>query len=253
MSSQILNPEPAGGEREPVELSGALLSALQAPGSGGIAAADPLVSALHSVDPRDIAGDESRIAFWLNVYNSLLLHRLATRPARGNMALKPRLFSRTAYRVGAEVWSLNDIEHGVLRRNARAPLALRRQFRSTDPRFAALPSRLDPRIHFALNCGARSCPRIRVYDPAGLEADLEAATVAYVVAESELDAERGSVRLPGLMRLYRSDFGDRDEQLRFASARMPALESLLGRDDGPSVSYSRFDWTAVPAVATTGS
>ncbi len=38
---------------------------------------------------------------------------------------------------------------------------------------------LDPRIHFALVCGAKSCPPIRVYTPASLEAGLEAAAQAF--------------------------------------------------------------------------
>lgn len=38
---------------------------------------------------------------------------------------------------------------------------------------------LDPRLHFALNCGAASCPPIRVYTPARLEYGLEAAASAF--------------------------------------------------------------------------
>ena len=38
---------------------------------------------------------------------------------------------------------------------------------------------LDPRIHFALVCGAKSCPPIRVYTPASLEVALEAAAQAF--------------------------------------------------------------------------
>ena len=43
---------------------------------------------------------------------------------------------------------------------------------------------LDPRIHFALVCGAKSCPPIRVYTPASLEAGLEAAAQAFCSSAS---------------------------------------------------------------------
>ena len=45
-----------------------------------------------------------------------------------------------------------------------------------DPRLASgtpsIGQKLDPRIHFALVCGARSCPPIRVYRPSNLERGL---------------------------------------------------------------------------------
>ena len=43
------------------------------------------------------------------------------------------------------------------------PAACKQQFEDKDPRSKVALSELDPRIHFALNCGARSCPPIRVY------------------------------------------------------------------------------------------
>ena len=38
---------------------------------------------------------------------------------------------------------------------------------------------LDPRIHFALVCGAKSCPPIKVYTSGALEEGLEAAASAF--------------------------------------------------------------------------
>jgi hypothetical protein len=69
------------------------------------------------------------------------------------------------YNIGGAVYSLDDIEHGVLRANRGHPAAGGRpQFGPEDPRRRGLVvQELDPRIHFALNCGARSCPPIRVY------------------------------------------------------------------------------------------
>ena len=49
---------------------------------------------------------------------------------------------------------------------------------------------LDPRIHFALVCGAKSCPPIRVYTPASLEAGLEAAAQAFCSSVSPAHPEQ---------------------------------------------------------------
>ncbi len=45
---------------------------------------------------------------------------------------------------------------------------------------------LDPRIHFALVCGAKSCPPIKVYTSGALEEGLEAAASAFCEGELHL-------------------------------------------------------------------
>jgi len=40
-------------------------------------------------------------------------------------------------------------------------------------------SPVDPRIHFALVCGAKSCPPIKVYTPTSLQEGLDTATMAF--------------------------------------------------------------------------
>ncbi len=44
---------------------------------------------------------------------------------------------------------------------------------------AQVVSPVDPRIHFALVCGAKSCPPIKVYAPTSLEEGLDSATMAF--------------------------------------------------------------------------
>jgi hypothetical protein len=242
---RALNPDGAPARLEAVELSRELLHAargLERPGES--AELEALAAQLHGIHPERIAGDERRIAFWLNVYNALILHCLALRPLRGSLLRHLRLFDRIAYRVGGEDYPLNLIEHGLLRRNARPPYRPRRLPRANDPRLAAAPARLDPRIHFALNCGAVSCPPIRSYAGGGLDEQLELATRSYLRAETRLDPVRRRLKLPRLMRLYRADFGTRDEQLALAARHLRDVEDWL--EPGRSrlkIGYGRFDWT----------
>ena len=75
------------------------------------------------------------------------------------------------------------MEHGLLRRNRPHPATGVVPFTSDkDPRRAWMADQLDPRIHFALVCGAKSCPRIRVYHGATLDADLDAAARTFCTA-----------------------------------------------------------------------
>jgi Protein of unknown function, DUF547 len=203
---------------------------------------DGLTGLLRQLDPAQIEGDDARIAFWLNTYNALLLHRLHLHPVRGSILRKVGMFAKTAYRVGEHRYTLNVIEHGLLRRNRRAPLHVRRPLRASDPRLAAAPSRVDARVHFALNCGARSCPPIRAYDPAELDSQLDLAAGAYLRDEAVVDGDR--IVLPGLMRLYRSDFGAREAQLDLAGRYLPELQALRTAPGRLRVRYGKFDWTA---------
>jgi Protein of unknown function, DUF547 len=205
---------------------------------------DALTARLRAADPAAIAGDAARIAFWANLYNALLLHCLWLNPVRGNLLRHLRLFGKFAYEVGWHPYTLNLIEHGVLRGNRRPPLRPRRPMRGADPRLAAAVARPDPRIHFALNCGARSCPPVRSYNRDELDAQLEASTRGYLETETTVDPEMCGVTLPGLMRLYAADFGGCRDQLAFAARYLPAVhECLEAAGQAVKVSYGRFDWT----------
>lgn len=178
--------------------------------------------------------DDDRLAFWLNAYNEIVREELAARPRSGHLFRHRRLF-RTAGREVDGLWfTPHVIEHGLLRGNRRPPFGLRPVLRRGDPRLAHAPSVPDPRIHFALNCGARSCPPVRAYEGACVGEQLETATRAYLEAETDVDHAGGVVRLPYLVKLYRVDFGD---PVAFAAAR-------LGEDiGGLKVRYGSFDWT----------
>lgn len=250
MSGKVLNPQPGSGEapRGAVELSRALLHAARELGSSpeALSRLEALAGHLHAVDPTALQGDEARRAFWLNVYNALVRHAVVTWCVRGNLLWHLSLFSRAAYSVGGQRYSLNLIEHGLLRGNRPAPPLPLRTARPGDPRLAAAPARVDPRIHFALNCGARSCPPIRSYEPARLEAQLELATGAYLEAESRVDTQAHRVVLPRLLKYYREDFGSREEAVRLVARylRPPEGPWLLEQASRVRVSYAPYDWSS---------
>ncbi|MEO8091628.1 MAG: DUF547 domain-containing protein [bacterium] len=242
---EVLNPGEAPATADPAGLSRSLLSeALEARRTGDCEPLGSLAAALRRVDPTGIEGQDARVAFWLNVYNALLLHCLCLRPLHGSLLRHLRMFDRVAYDVGGRPYPLNLIEHGILRRNRRPPFRLRRPLRGGDPRLHAAPPTVDPRVHFALNCGARSCPPVLAYDAELVETQLGAATSAYLDAETEIDSQRRRIALPRLIRLYRADFGDRAERLAFAARHLSEPPSWLEDDRGRvRVRYGRFDWT----------
>uniref|UniRef100_A0A1I8F8T9 DUF547 domain-containing protein n=1 Tax=Macrostomum lignano TaxID=282301 RepID=A0A1I8F8T9_9PLAT len=75
-----------------------------------------------------------RLAFFINVYNALVLHAQAGQGAPTSLWTRYRFFADSAYIIGGQSYSLLDIEHGVLRANRRGPGLLRAPFGRSDPR-----------------------------------------------------------------------------------------------------------------------
>lgn len=71
-------------------------------------------------------------------------------------------YNHTCYHLGGNNYSLNDIEHGLLRGNSKPHNSYARMFTPQDPRLRCSVLVWDPRIHFALVRGTKSCPVLRV-------------------------------------------------------------------------------------------
>ena len=203
--------------------------------------------ALGGLDASSLPLDgEARGAFWVNVYNALMLHAVRAFDLRAGSRVPLGVFGRASYRVGGAAFSLHVIEHGLLRRNRPAPYTFWSPLRAGDARRGAMVARFDPRVHFALNCAAASCPPIRAYTAAGFDRELELATRAYVAQECSVDARRGEVRLPYLCGLYERDFGDAAAALRWLR---PYLDEEVTRwvDAHPSarVGFNTYRWDVV--------
>ncbi|CAN8062232.1 unnamed protein product [Agarophyton chilense] len=199
--------------------------------------------------------ESHRKAFFLNVYNSLIIHALAVMSPPRTKFERISLFNTAAYNIGGRVYSLNMIEHGILRANhpGAGPFALR-VFAHNDPRLQCALSRVDPRIHFALNCGARSCPAVRFYNPHNLDATLHTATTTYL-QDVDVDLQLRTVTLPKLFQWYKRDFSPDASQhqlvewtLQYLSPeKRTQVESLLQDNKQRSLPlkllFADYDWS----------
>ena len=76
--------------------------------------------------------------------------------------------------------------------------------RAGDPRLelAALSSP-EPRIHFALNCGAASCPPIKTFSGTNIDKELNLATQAFLENDEGLKLADATVYLSMLFSWYK--------------------------------------------------
>ena len=147
--------------------------------------------------------------------------------------------------------TLNEIENGILRSNrASGGTLFLTPFNEDDPRLKLILPEADARIHFALNCGAKSCPRLRVYDGQDIQNQLTVATREYLETGEALlvDVSKNSVKLSKLFDWYEVDFGQNNEQvIRWVlnhledSQKKERLERVF-RNGGLQLSHIDYNW-----------
>jgi hypothetical protein len=130
----------------------------------------------------------AQLAFWINAYNAFTLQCVADNyPVKSIRDLdggNPWDVQRIP--IGGKTYALNQIEHDIVR-----------------------PTFNDPRIHFALNCAARSCPPLlnEAFTPERLDRQLTERTRRFVRS----DANRitpDAAAVSKIFEWYRTDFGD---------------------------------------------
>lgn len=202
-----------------------------------------LASALPAVSLGDLNGRHTRLAFWINVYNALVFHGVVALGVRWSMWETPNFFGRVSYRIGGFVLSADEIEHGILRGNARRVVPPFRCFGGRDPRLALASYPVDPRVHFAITCGARSCPPVGVYRAATLDGQLDRAARNFLNQEVALDGT-GSVSCSRILKWYGRDFdaagGLTGFLLRYLDEG-PVRAAVLARAR-PCDVYRSYDW-----------
>ncbi len=208
--------------------------------SGDVTAKDEAIQAISQLSAAELAAglldDAAKLAFWIDIYNAAVQLQppdaLATRLGRF------RLFRRTVITVADQALSLDAIEHGILRRSRwKVGLGTLGNPRPSDFERVHRVVRLDPRVHFALNCGARSCPPIQAYRADRVDEQLALATRSYLA--SEVEREGRTLHLPTVMLWFVGDFGGRGGLRRFlADHGVDATDARLR--------FRRYDWSPAP-------
>lgn len=202
---------------------------------------------LQAMDPAGLVRLEERIAFWINLYNVIVIHGVIALGIKDSVKEVWNFFRRVHYQIGARCFAPEDIEHGILRGNRRPPYSLFRRFGAKDPRLAFRVEPPDPRIHFALVCGSSSCPFIDVYTPENLEEELTIAAETFISAGGAvLDRDNRRLSLSRIFLWYAQDFGaTQTERLRFIAPYFfndRDRQFILDNAGALAISYQDYDW-----------
>ena len=138
---------------------------------------------------QDAWSRQEKMAYWINAYNAFTVKLIVDNyPTKSILNFDGgKTWDVKRIKLGDKKYSLNQIENDILR-----------------PQFK------DPRIHFAINCAAQSCPPLlnQAYTADNLEATLEARTKAFVNDPKYNSLSASKAQVSKIFDWYGVDFGD---------------------------------------------
>ncbi len=184
---------------------------------------------LSQANPTLPASKESQFAFWINAYNGLtlqgILREYPTTSIKNHqsIAFGYKIWDDLLLTVGGKPYSLNHIEHQILRKMG------------------------DPRIHFAIVCASIGCPPLLngAYTAENLDAQLTFNTKRFFADPTKFAATpQGELKISKILSWIADDFGpNQATQLRTIAPYLPTEAAQSLANSGPArVSYLSYDW-----------
>jgi hypothetical protein len=192
-----------------------------------------------SIEELDKALDtnDKRLAFWINIYNGFIQVILQKNPAlydnRGDF------FKLEQIKIAGETVSFAKIEHGLIRKSQWEyglgyirkwfPNKFERKLRVNNPVF---------NVHFALNCGAKDCPPVAIYEWERLAEQFKIGTETYLKRTTEYHPATKEVSVTSLFSWFRGDFGGKSGVKKILKSN-----DLIPVTKDVDLLYSNYDWT----------
>ena len=187
---------------------------------------DRYLDLLQHADVKALARDE-QFAFYANTYNAWTIKLILTKyPDIKSIKelgfLNSGPWKKKVVRLKGETVSLDHIEHDILR-----------------PRFK------DPRVHFAINCAAKSCPPLRSepYLGATLDQQLNDATRAFINNPKNYRLEGRNLYVSRIFKWFSEDFNENALGFFLEYANGELKKNLEAKSGTINVKYLAYDWS----------
>lgn len=158
---------------------------------------------------------DKKLAYWINAYNAFTLKLIVDNyPLKSITDLhggKP--WDQKWINIGTKKYSLNQIENDIIR-----------------PQFK------DPRIHFAVNCAAKSCPKLMngAFLENYLDTQLDNQTKAFINNSVANTLQSNKVQVSKIFEWYAVDFGDLNAFLnKYSNTKI---------NKGAPITYKEYNW-----------
>lgn len=180
-----------------------------------IAAFDAYLASLAKNPVQSSWSRAEKMAYWINAYNAFTIKLIVDNYPTSSITKlhggKP--WDVKWIKLGSKTYSLNNIEHDILR-----------------PQFK------DARIHFAVNCAAKSCPPVlnKAWTAKNLESNLERSAKQFINNAKYNTISGNSVAISKIFEWYAEDFGDMITYLnKYANTKIKS---------GAKITYKNYEW-----------
>jgi hypothetical protein len=172
------------------------------------------IEELKKIDTKNSSRND-KLAYWINIYNAFTLKKIVTNyPISSITKLdggKP--WDHKFIEIAGKTYSLNEIENEIIR-----------------------PTFQEPRIHFAVNCAANSCPPLLnlAYTSDNLEKLLEQQTRSFINNTTHNTIGIDKLNLSKIFDWYSKDFGNVIAFInRYSKVKIKA---------DAEIKYNEYDW-----------
>ena len=187
---------------------------------------DRYLEVLENTDSNQLLESE-KFAFYINAYNAWTIKLiLSAYPGLDSIkdlgSLLKSPWQKKFVRIDGQVTTLDDIEHNILR-----------------PRFK------DPRVHFAINCSAASCPPLKPEPYLGIALDhqLDESTRSFVNDPDNYRLEGDTLYVSRIFKWFSEDFNDDALGFYLTYAEGNLKMRLVEKKDTIQVKYLHYDWS----------
>lgn len=192
---------------------------------------DAYLGTLAATSPEDFARwpREQRLATLLNLYNAQTLRLIADHHPIASIKsiglLPGAAWKMKAVKFGGRTMSLDELEHGILRKEYQ-----------------------EPRVHFALVCGARGCPPLRgepyLADQLDRQLDDQGRLFLADPTRNRVDPATGTLWLSPIFDWFKADFTGQGGTLPgFVARFLPeSARNQLATMKEPRIRFTEYDW-----------
>ncbi|ONI00829.1 hypothetical protein PRUPE_6G106400 [Prunus persica] len=173
---------------------------------------------------------QQKLAFWINMYNACILNGFLHYGVPASTEKLLTLISKATLNIGGKTLNAEAIEHYILRKPPPSTMKEALQNEDEDDKAGVRQlyglESMDPNVTFALCCGTRSSPAVRIYTAEGVVAELEKSKLEYLQASIVVTSTKKIV-FPELLLGNMLDFAvDVDSLVQWVCHQLPTSGSL---------------------------
>ena len=193
---------------------------------GEEATLDAYLAVLETIDPESLSRDD-QFAFYANAYNAWTIKLILSgypgvKSIKDLGSLLKNPWKKKIARIDGKHMTLDQIEHEILR-----------------PRFK------DPRVHFAINCAAKSCPSLADEPFSGNELDrqLDQLTRTFINDPNNNYLKEDVLYVSSIFKWFKTDFKDGIVNFFRKYAEGDLKTNLKAIENEVKVKYLDYDWS----------